>query len=542
MVWKSAERWGPAIDSAACAVLNAAGFGAIEAGVGAVLLGGVKAGPVGAIAGGALALYAANIACTYDTGGTGPTGGTYCGLDMNKVCLTPAVGNQRLYYIANGEKIDSRQYGRLLSIGCAFAEATSPDSQGLYAHYRSVTTDSGPGTEPFTADSIFYLTSTTTPPTPPNPDNLILYSEDVPIDGHPGRCDEIPRVQPIQGVDGNNCNITTQMVAMGATPGGNLTPIMLIEPGHLKQEWEDGEMWKRDQPGTIGSQRTSGYTQECNFTPFIALNYGDNYYSVPIEPGEDFQDALDRLNDDLSGQINEVSGEIGVVDEKVDDILDKLPENGFGGPIDIPSGTVTFRAVCNLDPQGNPEEVEYQLGGATTNNMALMQIYSNQTKLFAMIQQHLIWKTPICSPTPAPITGHLVSIHFESLENSPNSERPLRKLFRYRSQSSRTLAEIAAYWKGFQWQAGPFCVGHTDAAWGTVQVWAQSVGEGQRVIRKAGTEAGIDPDTSGEWRTGSSDDPRYGMPGTMRIQRLEDGDWITSRRGPSGLPLYTVDP
>ena len=211
-------------------------------------------------------------------------------------------------------------------------------------------------------------------------------------------------------------------------------------------------------------------------------------------------------------------------------------------PVDLPSWSEEFKAVCNLDPQGNPEEVTFTSASADKVSSALIAIANNQQLLIKVMQQALDWKTPICSPTPTPVTGHLVSIHFESLENSPNSERSLRKLFRYRSQSSRTLAEIASYWKGFQWQAGPFCVGHTDAAWGTVQVWAQSVAEGQRVIRKAGTEAGIDPDTSGEWRTGSSDDPRYGMPGTMRIQRLEDGDWITSRRGPNGLPLYTVDP
>ena len=211
-------------------------------------------------------------------------------------------------------------------------------------------------------------------------------------------------------------------------------------------------------------------------------------------------------------------------------------------PVDLPSWSEEFKAVCNLDPQGNPEEVTFNSASASKASEALSALANNQQLLIKVMQQALNWKTPICSTTPTPVTGHLVSIHFESLETSPNGKCRLRKLFRYRSQSSRTLAQIASYWEGFQWQAGPFVVGHTDAAWGTVQVWAESVAEGQRVIRKAGTEAGVDPDTSGEWRTGSSDDPRYGMPGTMRIQRLEDGDWITSRRGPNGLPLYTVDP
>jgi hypothetical protein len=62
------------------------------------------------------------------------------------------------------------------------------------------------------------------------------------------------------------------------------------------------------------------------------------------------------------------------------------------------------------------------------------------------------------------------------------------------------------------------------------------------VIRFAGIEAGIDPDELGEWVISGSSDPRFGMPGTMRVAKVQGLEWVTSRQGPSGLPLLTVDP
>lgn len=115
--------------------------------------------------------------------------------------------------------------------------------------------------------------------------------------------------------------------------------------------------------------------------------------------------------------------------------------------------------------------------------------------------------------------------------------RPLRKLFRYRDQTGASLEAHTEHWAGFTWQAGPVCVIHKDAAWGTPQVWASSVGEGKRVIRHAGAIAGIDPDQEGRWLITGSLNERIGRTGQMGVKVLRDGCLsVTKREGSSGLP------
>ncbi len=115
--------------------------------------------------------------------------------------------------------------------------------------------------------------------------------------------------------------------------------------------------------------------------------------------------------------------------------------------------------------------------------------------------------------------------------------RPLRKIFRYRDQVGASLEAHTAHWAGFQWEAGPVCVIHKDAAWGTPQVWAASVAEGKRVIRHAGAIAGIDPDQDGKWEVTGTLSSRIGRSGTMAVKRLRDGCLsVTKREGSSGLP------
>ena len=137
------------------------------------------------------------------------------------------------------------------------------------------------------------------------------------------------------------------------------------------------------------------------------------------------------------------------------------------------------------------------------------------------------------SPKPE-LLGDWVSIRFVSDGISPGGTNPLRKLFRYRSQSARSEQQLRDYWAGFTWEAGPVIVKHVGAAWGQPQVWASTAEEAKRVIRFAAGEAGIDADTDGKWVVTGSSAPRYGMPGTMRIQQYRGLDWVTSRLGPSG--------
>jgi hypothetical protein len=147
-----------------------------------------------------------------------------------------------------------------------------------------------------------------------------------------------------------------------------------------------------------------------------------------------------------------------------------------------------------------------------------------------------------CKEPPVPLEGSWVSTRWVSDSPSPGGERPLRKLFRYRSKSSRTPSELQAYWSGFTWSAGPVLVIHHGAWWGNPQVWAVSESEGQRVIRYAAVEAGIDPDTLGKWSFGSSSSPRYGMNGNMRLAEEFGEQWVTRRDGPNGVPIPGVDP
>ena len=121
-------------------------------------------------------------------------------------------------------------------------------------------------------------------------------------------------------------------------------------------------------------------------------------------------------------------------------------------------------------------------------------------------------------------------------------DKPLRKIFKYRDQSGSSLEEHTEHWRGFTWEAGPVIVQHNKAPWGVVQIWAASIAEGKRVIRHAGSIAGIDPDETGEWSFHQSDNPRYGQTGTMMTRYLGDGAVsVTMRSGPSGLPQVVAN-
>ena len=136
----------------------------------------------------------------------------------------------------------------------------------------------------------------------------------------------------------------------------------------------------------------------------------------------------------------------------------------------------------------------------------------------------------ICGNDTKPeLEGDWRTISFISDETSPEGKSRLRKRFRYRSTSSIDLNGLVDHWKDFTWKAGPVCVRHSGASWGDPQVWASTADEGKRVIRHAGREAGLDPDQVGKWGVSGSRNPRYGMPGTMRVNTKGGYYWITDR-------------
>jgi hypothetical protein len=119
---------------------------------------------------------------------------------------------------------------------------------------------------------------------------------------------------------------------------------------------------------------------------------------------------------------------------------------------------------------------------------------------------------------------------------------PLRKLFRYRDQTARPLADHVDHWRDFVWQAGPVCVISKGLAWGVPQVWAKTAEEGKRVIRHAAAIAGVDLDVPEHtWIITGSRSPRYGQEGTMAVVQDRDGRFpITARDGSDGYPVSAI--
>ena len=196
-------------------------------------------------------------------------------------------------------------------------------------------------------------------------------------------------------------------------------------------------------------------------------------------------------------------------------------------PPTLPEGSFTLMAPCDKDEQDQPltQTWTYPVQSWTERSMA------HEITMLEALQTHLNWKTPICGYEKPPLEGQWVTTRWESIEKMDHSGRRLRKLFRYRTKSTRDLGQLSAYWADFSWRAGDVCVRHTGAWWGDPQIWAESEEEGQRVIRHAAAEAGIDPDQTGRWATSSSRSPRYGMSGTMKVALFEGFPWVASRDG-----------
>lgn len=250
----------------------------------------------------------------------------------------------------------------------------------------------------------------------------------------------------------------------------------------------------------------------------------------------------------VRGDLTAIGQEVGRIEQKTAQIGTGL--NGLGGvdwgalldllqlllvlfEQDVPATSYELTGVCETpDDEGNQPVFTTPIGSQPYTEAVIARLDAMQH----LFQAHLGYKTPTCGSTKQPLEGELRSIRFVSDAPSPYSNRPLRKLLRYRSKSGQTSSGLGAYWGSFTWQAGPVCVIHKGSWWGVPQVWAQSADEGKRVIRHAAGEARIDPDTDGEWVVTSSGASRYGMPGTMRVDEIQGIPWATARKGPSGFP------
>lgn len=209
-------------------------------------------------------------------------------------------------------------------------------------------------------------------------------------------------------------------------------------------------------------------------------------------------------------------------------------------PHELGATTYQLTGICETVPDGQAQpRYDYNIAAGRFEEVLSFKLDA----IALMLQQHLELKTPTCSNNNKPVLrGDWRSVHFESDAPSPGGTKPLRKYFRYRSESGSTLAQLGDHWKDFTWEAGSVIVKHEGGWWGNPQVWAASVDEGKRVIRHAAAEAGIDPDQTGQWVVTGSSAPRYGMPGTMRPVLYDGLTWATARTGPSGRPYLESDP
>ena len=209
------------------------------------------------------------------------------------------------------------------------------------------------------------------------------------------------------------------------------------------------------------------------------------------------------------------------------------PEPGSvfgGGNSGLSPVTYTLDVGCSYNQETDDFDKKYTYDVEATND-GIFGLARRLDALAWMINNAQLLPYTDCANAKPVLEGQWVTTRWESDKKMDHSGRRLRKLFRYRTKSTRDLGQLSAYWQDFTWAAGDVIVWHEGAWWGTPKVWAKSAEEGQRVIRHAAAEAGLDPDQIGRWKSGSSRSPRYGMSGTMKILKKEGFPWVASRDG-----------
>ena len=186
------------------------------------------------------------------------------------------------------------------------------------------------------------------------------------------------------------------------------------------------------------------------------------------------------------------------------------------------------------DQGGFTEWIDYDIEGTDNGILGLARRIDALAYLLDRATQFPYRECANVKPT---LEGDWVTIAWISDESSSDSPLRLRKRTRYRSKSDRDSKQLQSYFATFKWDAGPVCVIHADAWWGTPQVWASTEAEGKRVLRHIAGEAGIDPDQVGRWITRGSNNPRIGMAGRMGVRRIDGIPWVSRRDGSNMLPM-----
>lgn len=308
----------------------------------------------------------------------------------------------------------------------------------------------------------------------------------------------------------DGCQISVTFEAFVQDQAGRLMPV-----------------WKMDPILPPSVRSNGGIIGGCNFAPTIYVQPtgpggppdGPPIITQPI-PTPDGPDSLPWWWPFLEGAMHWAAQK--VLDQLFDDLLDPK----------YPAYTYTFRAACEYKDNGDPETITHNF----PQESFIARMLAWQSTQADFLQQHLLWKTPTCSGGGSSVSGEPVTITWSSDEPSPASGDRVRKIFTYFDQSGSSQLDHVNWWKDFSWQAGPVIVSCVGTALGRPQVWAASLDEAKRVIQHAATIAQVDL-TKAEWMVSPPKSTRYGLPGTMRVHRSQDGGfWVTKRDGPSGAP------
>ena len=481
-----------AVGAATCNILNSGGNAVLlNTVVGAAL---VPGGQVPALAAG-LGLLAINLGCAFDRDNGGPPVSDF----YPPGCWKVAAGD----YLVLGESLTSGiwvdgffEFISLVDTGVSGGFGTTY----WEATWKMANGDVQSSQLPRTPEEISRL-------------QLLVKAGGTCVQEGPGGGEVPPTYTYVDQSTG--CSLDVDFLAWGHGDDGRTVPVVKIEPTPAPQVRNDG-----------------GIIQGCNFQPVVWVGGGGDGgggggYTYPWVDGPE----------DPPWWLPYVQGALGgVAAAVVDSLLGQLLEENVGQKV------YRLVSVCETDSQGEPISESREVD---IPDLPMMQaIIYRLDALEYLLQGLKDFKQPICSRSKP--VGDFVTVHFQSDEISIGGERPLRKYLRYRDQMASDLAAHAAHWENFAWQAGPVIVIHKDAPWGIVKVWAATADEGKRVIRHAGEIAGIQVDTEGNWLITSSDDPRYGRTGTMRLGRRKSNQGmvlqISKRGGPDGLPIVPVDP
>ena len=454
-----------------CQFLNA--FGSSMVGYGAYAL--FAGGPVTApLAIGAASLLAMNAGCSWDSDADGTMGPVNPTAEM----CQEANGTFCLQQTADGVPVDIPFCNLAKIVSATFKGYQVPPDQGAEEWRINVQTPDG------TEVGIDFLKG------------ISVYSGnymDVMQTMDAGSTCAVPGTpvvpDPVVYVDQTTgCTLNVTLEGIATDSSGTPYPVMKIEP----------ETVLRNTGGIIGG---------CNFAPVIYIppgggggGGGGTYIPIPDDPLPG-PGGLPWWMDLIQASAGGVTGAL------IKTVIDKLLEEQVGGKV------YRLTSVCETNAAGEPVDLVREVD---IPSLSIMQAAIYRLDAIEYLLQGLKdFKQPTCRKLN--YQGQLVSVDFKSDEVSPNGDKALRKLFRYRDQTDTPLPDHVAHWESFVWQAGPAIVIHKGAVWGVLKVWAADAEEGKRVIRHAGAIAGVNPDAEGEWEITSSSDPRYGQPGTMRI-------------------------